>query len=262
VTAHDGFTLRDLVSYNDKHNEANGEDNRDGESHNRSWNCGVEGPTDDAAIRALRAQQERNFIATLFLSQGVPMLLGGDELGRTQMGNNNAYCQDNQLTWFDWQNVDTALLEFTRRLIALRRNHPSFTRRRWFHGRPLHGAGIEDIAWLTPGGTPMTDEDWSAGFAKSLMVFLNGSAIGGRGPRGERIVDESFLLLFNAHADPVDFTLDGNGGSRSWCVRVDTSTTQPPSNKRVGTGEQITVQGRSIIVLSDGTKRAASSAGY
>jgi isoamylase len=262
VTAHDGFTLRDLVSYNDKHNDANGEDNRDGESHNRSWNCGVEGPTDDAAIRALRAQQERNFIATLLLSQGVPMLLGGDELGRTQMGNNNAYCQDNQLTWFDWQNVDTALLEFTRRLIALRKNHPLFTRRGWFQGRPLHGAGIEDIAWLTPGGTPMADEDWAAGFAKSLMVFLNGSAIAGRGPMGERIVDESFLLLFNAHADPVDFTLEGTGGSRSWCVRVDTSTTQPPTNRRVETGEQITVQGRSIIVLSNGAKRLASSAGY
>jgi isoamylase len=262
VTAHDGFTLRDLVSYNDKHNEANGEENRDGESHNRSWNCGVEGPTDDAAIKALRAQQERNFIATLFLSQGVPMLLGGDELGRTQMGNNNAYCQDNQLTWFDWQIVDTAVLDFTRRLIALRKNHPSFTRRGWFQGRPLHGAGIEDIAWLTPGGTPMTDEDWSAGFAKSLMVFLNGSAIPGRGPRGERIVDDSFLLLFNAHAEPVDFTLDGTSGSRSWSVRVDTSTTQPPTNRPVEAGGQITVQGRSIMVLSDATKRPASSAGY
>src|SRR5262249_44090272 len=154
---HDGFTLRDLVSYNEKHNEANGDENRDGESHNRSWNCGVEGPTDEPAVNALRAQQQRNFMATLLLSQGVPMLLCGDEVGRTQSGNNNAYCQDNPLTWFNWQEMDSTLLEFTTQLIALRKSHPTFTRRRWFQGRPLYGAGIEDIAWLTPAGTAMTD---------------------------------------------------------------------------------------------------------
>ena len=167
----------------------------------------------------------------------------GDELGRTPDGQQQcAIVEDNQLTWFDWQNVDTALLEFTRRLIALRKNHPSFTRRGWFQGQPLHGAGIEDIAWLTPGGTPMTDEDWSAGFAKSLMVFLNGSAIAGRGPRGERIVDESFVLLFNAHADPVDFLLDGKAEIGRGASVSDTSTTQPPTNSRVEAGKQITVR--------------------
>jgi isoamylase len=255
VTSHDGFTLRDLVSYNEKDNEANGDENRDGESHNRSWNCGVEGPTDDPDIQALRARQQRNFIATLLLSQGVPMLLGGDELGRTQLGNNNAYCQDNELTWFNWQQTDSTLLEFTQRLIALRKEHPTFMRRRWFQGRPLHGAGIEDIAWLTPGGTPMTDEDWSAGFAKSLMVFLNGSAIAGRGQRGERIEDDSFLLLFNAYEEPVEFTLEGVDGDRSWRVRVDTKSTQPPAEPVVKQGERVTVEGRSIVVLSDVSDR-------
>ncbi len=167
VTAHDGFTLRDLVSYNDKHNEANGEDNDDGEGHNRSWNCGVEGPTDDPAINALRARQQRNLIATLMLSQGVPMISHGDELGRTQYGNNNGYCQDSALTWIDWSDVDTGLLEFTHAVSALRANHPVFRRRRFFNGKPVGRrgeAGLPDIAWFAADGSEMADEDWGGRF--------------------------------------------------------------------------------------------------
>ena len=207
VTAHDGFTLGDLVSYERKHNAANGEGNADGESHNRSWNCGVEGDTDDPAILALRERQTRNFLATLLLSQGVPMLLGGDEFGRTQRGNNNAYCQDNELSWFDWQltEVNAALLEFTRRLVAFRHEHAAFRRRRWFQGRPVKGTA--DIEWYKPDGATMTEEDWKTGFVKSVGVFLNGKAIPSPDPRGRRIVDDDFLLLFNAHYEPLDWTL-------------------------------------------------------
>jgi glycogen operon protein len=257
ITAHDGFTLRDLVSYDDKHNEANGDENRDGESNNRSWNCGVEGPTDDPAVLALRARQQRNFIATLFLSQGVPMLVGGDEWGRTQQGNNNTYCQDNELSWFDWQAVDSDLLDFTRRLIALRTSHPTFTRRRWFQGRPLRGRGVEDIAWLKPDGTPMTEEDWAAGFSKSVMVFLNGDAIGGRGPRGERIRDDSFLMLFNAHHESVVFTLAGVKGERSWSVEIDTTISGEPPVRQLRKGDTVEVGERSILMLSDADSHRA-----
>ena len=258
VTAHDGFTLRDLVSYNDKHNEANGDENRDGESHNRSWNCGVEGPTDDLAIAGLRARQMRNFMATLLLSQGVPMILGGDEFGRTQLGNNNTYCHDSERTWFDWDNQDQTLLAFTRQLISLRTSHPTFTRRRWFHGRALHGAGVEDIAWLTPAGTPMSEQDWGVGFAKSLMVFLNGAAIAGSGPRGERIEDDHFLLLFNAHAEPVAFKLHKPEGTDRWFVRVDTTSPGPPRRRRsMAPGTRVTVGGRALLVLSDRNDREA-----
>ena len=189
ITAHDGFTLRDLVSYDEKHNEANGENNQDGESHNRSWNCGAEGPTNDPAVNQLRARQQRNFITTLLLSQGIPMLLGGDEIGRTQQGNNNAYCQDNEISWFDWNSADRGLLEFTRRVIRLRNEHPVFRRRGWFKGRPLHGAGISDIAWLRTDGEPMSEEDWQQGFAKSLMVFLNGEALHDTDREGTRLRD-------------------------------------------------------------------------
>jgi isoamylase len=179
VTCHDGFTLRDLVSYNHKHNKANGEDNRDGADDNRSWNCGVEGPTDDPKVLAYRHRQSRNFLATMFLSQGVPMLLGGDELGHSQKGNNNAYCQDNELSWYDWARADVELLEWTQYLIHLRRSHPVFCRRRFFQGRPVRGRGrpgLYDIAWFRPDGGPMTDEDWESGFGKALAVFLNGHA--------------------------------------------------------------------------------------
>jgi len=197
VTAHDGFTLRDLVSYNQKHNEANGEGNADGESHNRSWNCGAEGESDDPVVLKLRAQQQRNLLATLFLSQGVPMLSMGDELGRTQRGNNNAYCQDNEISWVNWSEIDEALLEFTRRLIAFRRAHPIFRRRRWFQGRPIRGA--VDIAWFKPNGEPMSDRDWVSRHARALGVYLNGRAIPGHDDQGRPMADDSFRLLFNGH---------------------------------------------------------------
>src|SRR5271165_11160 len=222
VTCHDGFTLADLVSYNSKHNEANGDGNADGSNDNRSWNCGTEGPTDHPAITELRSRQARNFLATLLLSQGVPMLLAGDELGRTQRGNNNAYCQDNELSWVDWEAAGkhADLLEFTSDLIALRREHPVFRRRRFFSGQLV---GQRDISWLTPAGNEMTDADWQASYTRSLAVLLNGEAITEPGPRGEAITDQSFLLLFNAHDEPVTFTLPG--AAASWAVVVDTAAT-------------------------------------
>jgi isoamylase len=250
VTAHDGFTLHDLVSYDEKHNQANGEENRDGESHNRSWNCGVEGPTDDPAVNALRARQKRNFLATLFLSQGVPMLLGGDEIGRTQGGNNNGYCQDSELSWYDWEAKDEALLEFTRRLIRFRRQHPVFRRRRWFEGRPLRGTDVSDIAWFDPAGTEMSDEQWQVGFAKSLAVFLNGDAIASPGPRGERVTDESFLVLFNAHHESLPFRLPEARWGKRWCRVLDTATGwSDGSSAELAAETEIPVESRSIVVL-------------
>src|SRR5262245_22455524 len=223
VTAHDGFTLNDLVSYNDKHNEANGEGNRDGESHNRSWNCGVEGPTDDPAVNALRERQRRNLVTTLFLSQGVPMLLGGDEIGRTQHGNNNAYCQDNEVSWYDWTTADQPPLAFTQRLLRFRHRHPVFCRRRWFHGRPIHGSKVSDIGWFTRGGMEMSEEDWQVGFVKSLGVFLNGRGIPNPNERGEQVVDDSFYVMFNAHHEPLDFTLPESKWGERWAEVLDTS---------------------------------------
>jgi glycogen operon protein len=222
VTCHDGFTLTDLVSYNTKHNEANGDHNADGSDDNRSWNCGTEGPTDDPAITELRARQTRNFLATLLLSQGVPMLLAGDELGRTQRGNNNAYCQDNDVSWIDWEAAgkQAGLLEFTSSLIALRRDHPVFRRRRFFSGEL---GGRRDISWLTPAGNEMTGADWSASATRSLAVLLNGDAITEPGPRGETISDQSFLLLFNAADHPVPFTLPAADAAAGWIVVVDTA---------------------------------------
>jgi glycogen operon protein len=250
VTAHDGFTLRDLVSYNEKHNQANGEENADGESHNRSWNCGAEGPTEDPNVNTLRARQQRNFLATLFLSQGIPMLLGGDELGRTQGGNNNAYCQDNETSWFDWETADTELIEFTRALIRLRRAHPVFRRRRWFQGRPFQGSATSDIGWFTPDGQEMTEEDWNAGFAKSLGVYLNGQAIPDPDPSGERIVDDSFYVLLNAHHEPLTFTLPARDWGRRWVAVLTTSEPRPRENGYVHEAEQvIEVAGRSLTVL-------------
>jgi glycogen operon protein len=249
MTAHDGFTLRDLVSYNDKHNEANGEDNQDGESHNRSWNCGAEGPTDDRVVNELRARQQRNFIATLLLSQGIPMLLGGDELGRTQNGNNNAYCQDNDVSWFDWDSMDHELLDFTRRLITLRRNHPVFRRRGWFKGRPLHGEGVSDIAWLRTDGRPMSEEDWGPGLAKSLSVFLNGDGLRELDQDGTRIRDASFLLLFNGSDEPLEFVLPDASLGESWEAVVDTAAIAG-ERRRLAAASAIAVEARSILVLS------------
>ncbi len=235
ITAHDGFTLRDLVSYNEKHNEANGEDSRDGESHNRSWNCGAEGPTDDPAILAMRARQQRNFLTTLLLSQGVPMLLGGDEIGRTQGGNNNAYCQDNPISWYDWATADQSLLHFTRSLLRLRQRHPVFCRRRWFQGRPIHGSGVSDIGWFTPGGVEMSEEDWRAGFAKSLGVFLNGDAIPTANERGERVIDQSFYVMFNAHHEPLTFQLPEEKWGRRWTEVLNThESSELLSEERIG----------------------------
>jgi isoamylase len=225
VTAHDGFTLNDLVSYNEKHNAANGEDNRDGESHNRSWNCGVEGPTENGEVNVLRERQKRNFLATLLLSQGVPMIAHGDELGRTQQGNNNVYCQDNELSWIDWTAAreHEVLTEFTARLAALRREHPVFRRQRFFQGRPIRGSSMHDIAWLRPDGRHMTERDWTAELAPTIAIFLNGRGIPDRNQIGERIVDDSFLLLINAHHEPVTFTLPSESYGRGWEIVLDTA---------------------------------------
>ncbi|MFZ2527883.1 MAG: glycogen debranching protein GlgX [Rhodococcus sp. (in: high G+C Gram-positive bacteria)] len=252
VTAHDGFTLADLVSYNEKHNEANGEANRDGESHNRSWNCGVEGPTDDPDILALRARQQRNIMATLMLSQGTPMLAHGDELGRSQRGNNNVYCQDNELAWMDWspEAVDTDLLAFTRTVIRLRRRHPTFRRRRFFEGRPIRsGDQSRDISWRTPAGGEMTPEDWDSGFGKSLAVFLNGDGIPEPDQRGQRVVDDSFLLCFNAHHEPIDFVTLGDLDDPDWTVVLDTDSADGLRERTVTPGESVQVQARSLVVL-------------
>ncbi len=249
VTAHDGFTLRDLVSYDGKHNEANGEDNADGEDHNRSWNCGVEGPTDDPEVNALRDRQRRNFLATLLLSQGVPMLLGGDEIGRTQQGNNNAYCQDNEISWYDWESVDEDLLAFTRRLIRYRHDHPVFRRRGWFHGRPIHGGEVDDIAWFTLEGQRMEEEHWGEGFAKSLAVFLNGATIPNPNPRGEPVIDDVFLLLINAHHEPLEFTLPDAEWGEAWLTELDTARGFLDDGVAVAAGGAVTVEGRSLVVL-------------
>jgi isoamylase len=248
ITAHDGFTLNDLVSYNEKHNEANGEDNNDGESHNRSWNCGAEGPTDDPEIIKLRNQQKRNMLATLFLSQGVPMMVAGDEFGRTQKGNNNAYCQDNEISWLNWAEADQGLLGFTRKLIKLRKDHPIFRRRRWFQGQPVKAKGLEDIAWFLPEGIEMEDENWNHDFARSLGVFLNGRGIHSVGPTGERILDDSFYVIFNAHHEKLDYKIPEKIYSNKWTKVLDTAEEEcePQTLTEL---ESICVQGRSVVVL-------------
>ncbi len=254
VTAHDGFTLTDLVSYNEKHNQANGEDGRDGADDNRSWNCGVEGSTDDAEVLELRHRQRRNLLATMLLSQGVPMVLHGDELGRTQGGNNNAYCQDNEIAWIDWQRAtaESELLDFTASLTAFRRRHPVFRRRRFFQGKPIRKADeLRDIAWFTPSGEEMKEQNWDDAFGRSIAVFLNGDAIADRDVRGMRIVDDSFLLAFNAHHEDIEFTLpDGDYGA-AWTAVVDTATgaVEQPGGDIVESGTTITVTGRSLVVL-------------
>jgi len=231
VTAHDGFTLHDLVSYNQKHNEANGEENRDGTDNNRSWNCGAEGPTDDPGVNALRSRQKRNFLATLFLSQGVPMLLAGDPIGHTQQGNNNAYCQDNEISWIDWagsQNggSEDQLLGFVQKVIGLHKAHPVFRRRSFFQGRAIKGAGIKDILWLRPDGREMTDEQWNLENARTLGIFLSGSAVDEMDERGERQTDDNFLLLLNAHHEKVAFLLPTVASGMAWSSVIDTSCDQ------------------------------------
>ncbi len=251
ITAHDGFTLADLVSYEQKHNEANLEDNRDGTDDNRSWNCGVEGDTDDPEILALRARQQRNFLTTLILSQGTPMLLGGDELGRTQHGNNNGWCQDNEISWYDWDlgQDAVALNEFTRRLIRLRREHPVFRRESFLEGAPADGTSLPDAWWFRPDGRKMTQRDWNEG-EPVLGLFLNGDAIPTPGPHGEEVDDDSFLLLFNAHSEERDFTLPRPRLGSQWELEV--STADPgaePGSSRHGAQEQIRLQAHSLLVL-------------
>ncbi|TDC11273.1 glycogen debranching enzyme GlgX [Nonomuraea longispora] len=259
VTCHDGFTLADLVSYDHKHNADNGEDNRDGTNDNRSWNCGAEGPVEDPRIVTLRHRQRRNFLATLFLSQGVPMLSHGDEIGRTQRGNNNAYCQDNELAWVDWSTLQTEheLLDFVRALSKLRREHPVFQRRRFFHGRHPDN-GKRDLVWLTPGGREMTAGDWHTGYAKSLMVYLNGEAITEPGPRGERIMDDSFLLLINAHHENMPFTLPGEEFGGSWAPVLDTNhdTVEDTFADEWRAGDLVAVTARSLQVLRQPRRHA------
>jgi isoamylase len=246
VTAHDGFTMRDLVSYNDKHNEANREDGNDGEQHNRSWNCGVEGPTDDPAINALRERQERNMLATMLLSQGVPMILHGDELGRTQGGNNNVYCQDNATSWIDWAHVDEGLLEFTRAVTRLRAEHPVFRRRRFFTG-DVAANGVPYIAWLAADGSPMGEGDWTSPNADPLQVFLNGHGIGEPGLRGEAIVDDAFLILFNPTYEDASVTLPGATYGTAWQIVLDTGDAAAAGERDAGSQHQIGA--RSLVVL-------------
>ena len=249
ITAHDGFTLQDLVSYNEKHNAANGEDNTDGEDHNRSWNCGAEGPTDDSQVLSLRRRQRRNFLVTLLLSQGVPMILGGDEIGRSQGGNNNAYCQDNELSWYNWNAADPELLQFTRRLVAFRQDHPVFHRRRFFLGRAIHGAQVEDVEWFTLDGTEMAEENWGEGFAKSVGVFLNGGAIPTLDENGLRVEDDSFYLIFNAHYEPLQFHMPDKRWSRRWELLLDTDRGWLRAPTTIEAGEALEVRDRSTLLL-------------
>jgi isoamylase len=253
VTAHDGFTLNDLVSYNEKHNEANGEDNQDGESHNRSWNCGVEGPTDDEEILALRRRQRRNLMATMLLSQGVPMIVNGDEFGRTQNGNNNAYCQDNEVSWVDWSllEANAELAEFTAALAAFRKAHPVFRRRRFFAGRPIRkGEELRDIAWFTPAGEEMTEQNWEDDFGRCIVVFLNGEGIPDLDSRGMRVVDDSFLMAFNAHHEDIQITLPDTEYGPEWRVVVNTTTGEVGGNEKpIAASGQLSLTARSLVVL-------------
>jgi glycogen operon protein len=250
ITAHDGFTLHDLVSYNEKHNEANGEDNKDGDENNRSWNCGAEGPTDDQQVNTLRVQQKRNFLTTLILSQGVPMLRAGDELGQSKNGNNNSYCQDNEISWINWANADNSLLNFTRRLIHWRRKHPVFCRRRWFRGRLIKEVDVKDIEWFSADGGEMTDDHWNTGFAKSLAIYLNGLDLGITGPKGEAVTDDNFYIIFNANEDAINYTLPPKKYGSKWIQVIDT---QKDTLNEKGTeykpGDTVTAEGRTVVVL-------------
>jgi glycogen operon protein len=250
ITAHDGFTLNDLVSYNEKHNEANGEDSKDGTDDNRSWNCGVEGPSDDEGVLALRARQKRNFLTTLLLSQGVPMLLDGDEWGRTQRGNNNAWCQDNEISWLDWDQADEALLAWTKRLIRLRKEHPVFRRSEFLTGREVRGSGLPDVWWFRPDGRRMAQRDWSRDDSHALGVFLNGAEIPTLDPHGQEVWDDSFLCLFNAYYEPIEFLLPTRRFGVRWAHEL--SSAEPelePSAREYAAREAVTVESRSLLLL-------------
>lgn len=250
ITAHDGYTLHDLVSYEEKHNMDNGEEGRDGCDDNFSWNCGAEGPTDDGAINALRDRQKRNLLTTLFVSQGVPMLLAGDELGRTQNGNNNAYCQDNEISWINWAQVDQPLYEFTKKLIDMRKKHPTFCRKNWFQGKPIKGLGVEDIAWFLADGSEVTEDQWREDHAKTLAIYLNGRSLKLIGPKGEKIVDGTFYLIFNAHVEPVTFKLPAQKYAKDWTKVLDTA--ENIANEPSGgfaPEQEIEVQAHAIVIL-------------
>jgi len=254
ITAHDGFTLHDLVSYNDKHNEANGEENRDGANDNSSWNCGAEGSTDDAAIRAVRSRQQRNFIATLLLSQGVPMLCAGDEIDRTQRGNNNAYCQDNEVSWLDWDLSETArpLLDWTRRLLKLRAEQPVLRRRHFFQGRPIHGSGVQDIAWFGVDGREMTDQEWETSYNRSMIVRFNGQALTEIDEKGDRVEGDSLMILLNGHHEPLPFCLPVEQAGRRWQVLFDSDNPTLAAGSlqaTEGAVEPYAVAGRAIVIL-------------
>jgi glycogen operon protein len=266
ITAHDGFTLRDLVSYNEKHNEANGEENRDGTNDNRSWNCGAEGPTDDPAILVLRVRQQRNFLSTLILSQGVPMLQAGDEIGRTQHGNNNAYCQDNEISWLDW-NLDRPqreLLEFTRFVIRLFHHHPVLRRRKFFQGRRIRGSEVKDLAWFRPDGKEMTDEDWNNPQARCLGIRLAGDAIDEVDARGNRIIDDTLLILLNANYEPIPFILPAHRSKVRWELVLDTREPtgipkQRPKPMRGGTPYELEARSLALLCLGRDDKVAQES---
>jgi glycogen operon protein len=257
VTCHDGFSLRDLVSYNNKHNEANGENNRDGTDNNDSWNCGVEGPAKDPALNSLRLRQQRNFLTTLFLSQGVPMLLAGDEFGHTQQGNNNTYCQDNELTWLNWEmtNEQRELVDFVRQVLRLRKQQPVFRRRRFFQGRAIRGENVKDIYWLTPAGNEMTDADWQAGFVRCLGMGLVGGQLDETDARGEPIRGDTFLVLFNAHHEAIPFHLGGRAGNLLWDVAVDTAGVAATA-KALPANATYDLRARSMAVLQLHLKRS------
>jgi isoamylase len=253
VTAHDGFTLNDLVSYDDKHNEANGEDNRDGNSNNHSWNHGAEGPTEDPSILELRERQKRNILATLLFSQGTPMILAGDEFGRTQKGNNNAYCQDNEISWYNWD-IDErrrAMLDFTRRVIALRCTHPGLRRRKFFKGHVLHGSRLKDITWLRPNGREMRAKDWLTGWTRTLGARIGGGLIGDIDERGKPIRDDTMLILLNAHSDEIPFTLPSGSSNRgAWQMEIDTRwPTGVAEQARLAPGAQYLLVGHSMAVM-------------
>ncbi len=250
ITAHDGFTLNDLVSYNEKHNDKNPSGHEGGEDHNRSWNCGAEGPTGDKEINGLRLRQKRNFLTTLFLSQGIPMLLAGDEFGHTQQGNNNAYCQDNELTWLDWNNKDDDLFRFTSRLIRFRKEHQIFQRRRWFQGRSVRGRGVDDIVWLRADANLMSDEDWDVSFARSVAILLNGDAIASKDRRGARVRDSTYYLMFNGHYEALAFTLPSAQYGKRWRQVFDTASGKFEGRRKISRpGEETSLEARSVRVL-------------
>jgi glycogen operon protein len=264
ITAHDGFTLHDLVSYNEKHNEANLDNNCDGETHNRSCNCGVEGETDDPEITSRRNRIKRSMLSTLFLSQGVPMLLSGDEFGNSQGGNNNVYCQDTEISWLHWDKADRELLLFTQNLIRFRKEHPVFTRSRWFRGAPIRGVGVEDIAWFLPTGKEMTNEDWKDVQSRAFGVFFNGLGLRCLKENGEKLTDDHFYIMFNAHDQDIEFVLPTDKYGKTWVKMIDTPEAMmfPNEDRQKRSGDSIIVKGLSVLVLQEIEREAIDTRKY